>query len=370
MTLAGTRPELIKLSETIKAADADARFEHVFVHAGQNRDPALHDAIIADLGLRAPDHQLDMTAEAPARAVARVIDQADRLIEAVRPDACLILGDTNAALCAYAAKRRRTPIFHMEAGNRCFDPRVPEEINRRLVDHLADLNLPYTRHARDNLLAEGFPDARIVVTGSPMGEVLDAHAAAIAKAEERLSERSPGGHLLVSAHREETVDDPVALRALVDALDALADRFGLPILVTGHPRLRLRLDGAGLSPASPLVTIASPFGFHDWIALQKTAACVISDSGTLSEEAALLGFPAVMIRDRHERPEGEEAHVFTRAALSPLTLPAVVADVMAGRRPAPTMPADYRPRDVSARVLDLIAAWTPRIAASIALGRS
>lgn len=357
MTIVGTRPEIIRLSRVIPLFDAT--LDHVFVHTGQNHAHELNGLFFDELGLRAPDVRLDVARDTPAGAIAAVIDGTDRAMAKHAPDAVLILGDTNSALAALTAKRRRIPIFHMEAGNRAFDARIPEETNRRIVDHLADINLCYTRHARENLLREGLPPDQIVVTGSPMREVLEhyAHDAARATPLARL-ELQPGGYFVVSAHREENVDPPERLAQLVAVLRAVADTHGLPIVLSTHPRTARRLAGSGLDlPA--LVQAHPPFGFHDWIRLQSDARAVLSDSGTLTEEAAVLGFPAVALRDAHERPEGVEHGTTIIAGLSP----ARVLDALAvlNRQPPPpptTLPNDYAPANVSEVILRTIVGYT------------
>jgi UDP-N-acetylglucosamine 2-epimerase len=368
-TIVGTRPELIKLSAVI--AEADRRFDHVFVHTGQNHDPALVDAILADLTLRVPDERWAVADTSPARAIANVLSATDAFLDRARPDAVLILGDTDSGLAALAARRRHVPTFHMEAGNRCFDPRVPEEVNRRLLDHVCDVNLPFTGHARANLLAEGLPGERIIVTGSPMGEVLARQAPALAGATTLAAlGLDPGGYILASAHRAETVDDPATLARWVQSLGSLASHFGQDIVVAVHPRTRARLAAAGHERFPARVTAIAPQGFHAWLLLQKHAFCVVSDSGTLSEEAALLGFPAVMPRPSHERPEGVEAGVFVRADLEAQALVAAVTQARAlfARKPVP--PEDYlRPR-VAAHVCDLIETWTGPVARGFAPTRA
>jgi UDP-N-acetylglucosamine 2-epimerase (non-hydrolysing) len=282
-TVLGTRPEIIRLSRVIAAFDA--ALDHVLVHTGQNHDPALDQVFFDELGIREPDHRLEVAAATPAESIARVIAGVDAVLAAATPDAVLILGDTNSALAAIAAKRRRIPVFHMEAGNRCFDERVPEEVNRRIVDHVADVNLPYSAIARENLLREGLPPDRVIVTGSPMREVLEHYRpridAADALARLGLAEH---GYFLVSAHREENVDDAYRLRALYDLTVALADRHRLPVVVSTHPRTRARMEALGLADTAGggAVRFLRPFGFPDWIRLQLGARAVLSDSARAS----------------------------------------------------------------------------------------
>ncbi len=308
MTVVGTRPELIRLSRTIAALDRYCT--HVLVHTGQNYDHELNQVFFDELGIRPPDHYLNAAGATPAETIGKVIAAADAVLASESPDAVLILGDTNSALAAIAAKRRKVPIFHMEAGNRCFDMRVPEEINRRIVDHVADVNLAYSQIARDYLLREGLPPDRVIVTGSPMREVLEHYMPRIdaSDALERLGLRERE-YFLVSSHREENVDDPVRLRTLVRLLETLADEHGVPVVVSTHPRTRMRLEADG-GVRDGAVRFLKPFGFFDWVQLQRRARAVLSDSGTITEESSILDFPALNLRDVHERPEGfEEAAV-------------------------------------------------------------
>ncbi len=308
MTVVGTRPELIRLSRTIAALDRYCT--HVLVHTGQNYDHELNQVFFDELGIRPPDHYLNAAGATPAETIGKVIAAADAVLASESPDAVLILGDTNSALAAIAAKRRKVPIFHMEAGNRCFDMRVPEEINRRIVDHVADVNLAYSQIARDYLLREGLPPDRVIVTGSPMREVLEHYMPRIdaSDALERLGLRERE-YFLVSSHREENVDDPARLRTLVRLLETLADEHGVPVVVSTHPRTRMRLEADG-GVRDGAVRFLKPFGFFDWVQLQRRARAVLSDSGTITEESSILDFPALNLRDVHERPEGfEEAAV-------------------------------------------------------------
>jgi UDP-N-acetylglucosamine 2-epimerase len=316
MTILGTRPEIIRLSECIKACDR--YFNHVLVHTGQNYDYTLNQVFFEELGLRAPDHYLNAVGAHLGESMGNIIAKSYEVLKAEAPEALLILGDTNSALCAisakrlkvpifhmaaYPAKRRKIPVFHMEAGNRCFDQRVPEEVNRRIVDHIADINLPYTEHSRRYLLSEGIRKEHIFVTGSPMAEVL-------AKNRDKI-EASPilrelglekGKYILVSAHREENVDHEGHFLSLMGAINAVAETYGLPVVYSTHPRSWKRIEERGFA-FHPLVRQLKPFGFFDYNRLQKDSFCVLSDSGTLSEESAMLGFPAVLIRTSTERPE-------------------------------------------------------------------
>jgi UDP-N-acetylglucosamine 2-epimerase len=312
MTIVGTRPELIKMSRVI--ACFDEHTDHVLVHTGQNHDYTLNQVFFDELKIRKPDFFLKVASATPAQTIARVIEQSDAVFEQVKPDALLIYGDTNSALAVIAAKRRKIPVFHMEAGNRCFDERVPEEINRKILDHLSDINMVLTEHARRYLIAEGISQDRIVKTGSHMQEVLAYYRDDIAASDvlQRLSLKEKG-YFIVSAHREENVDQPNRLAALMDALSALHEAYNLPVFVSVHPRTRARMEESGMSMTQDKgVHFMQPFGFLDYIKLQQHAFCVVSDSGTITEEAALLSFPAVTIRDAHERPEGMDSGTLLR----------------------------------------------------------
>jgi UDP-N-acetylglucosamine 2-epimerase (non-hydrolysing) len=316
MTIVGTRPELIKLSRVI--AELDKRVDHILVHTGQNFDYELNEVFFQDLAIRRPDYFLEAAGETPAQAVAKVIVGAEQVIRRSRPDAVLLLGDTNSCLAAYAAKREKVPIFHMEAGNRCFDERVPEEINRKLVDRLSDINLTYTEHARRYLLAEGFRPETVLKTGSPMGEVLSHYRPQIdASSILRQLDLRAGEFFLVSAHREENVDSDAQFRQLVTALNSLAEEFARPIVFSVHPRTRKRLDAGGADPLHADIHLMKPLGFFDYVHMQMNSLCVLSDSGTITEEASLLGFPAVMLREAHERPEGMDEGTVVMAGVAP-----------------------------------------------------
>jgi UDP-N-acetylglucosamine 2-epimerase (non-hydrolysing) len=301
MTIIGTRPEIIRLSECIKACDR--YFRHVLVHTGQNYDYSLNEVFFKDLGLRAPDHYLGAVGANLGETMGNIIAKSHDVLSREKPDALLILGDTNSALCAIPAKRLKIPIFHMEAGNRCFDQNVPEEINRRIVDHISDINLPYTEHSRRYLLSEGIRKDHIFVTGSPMAEVLAKNRAKI-DASGILAELGlePGKYFVVSAHREENIDHEGHFLSLMGAINAVAEEYGLPIVYSTHPRSWKKIEERGFR-FHPLVRQLKPFGFFDYNKLQMESFCVLSDSGTLSEESAMLGFPAVLIRTSTERPE-------------------------------------------------------------------
>lgn len=316
MTLVGTRPELIKMSRVI--AELDKYAEHILVHSGQNYDYELNQVFFDELEIRKPDFFLDISRESVAKAIGEVIYKADEVFERIKPDALLLYGDTNTCLAVIAAKRRQIPVFHMEAGNRCFDQRVPEEINRKVVDHLSDINMVLTEHARRYLIAEGIRPETIIKTGSHMQEVLQYYMPKIFAStivqDSHLEERR---YFVVSAHREENVDSPTKLNSLLISLEKLAASYGYPILFSTHPRTRKRLEeDVGIKDINPLIKFSKPFGFFDYIKLQRSAFCVLSDSGTITEEASLLNLPAVMIRNSHERPEGMDVGTLIMSGLT------------------------------------------------------
>ena len=309
LTVVGTRPEIIRLSQVIKRLDESDSIEHILVHTGQNYDYELNEVFFKDLGLRKPDHFLNAAGVNATATIGQIIINIDPVLEEVQPDAFLVLGDTNSCLCAIPAKKRHIPIFHMEAGNRCFDQRVPEETNRRIVDHIADVNLTYSDIAREYLLREGLPADRIIKTGSPMFEVLHAYMKEIDGSDvlERLSIRK-SNYFLVSAHREENINSD-NFDKLVKVLNYIAEKYQLPVIVSTHPRTRNKINEKGIQ-FHPLIELMKPLGFHDYNHLQKNAKAVLSDSGTISEESSIMNFPALNIRDAHERPEAmEEASV-------------------------------------------------------------
>ena len=308
MTVVGTRPEIIRLSRIIAALDVHC--EHVIVHTGQNYDFELNQVFFDDLGVRKPDHFLHAAGGTGAETIGNVIISVDKVLAEVNPEAVLVLGDTNSCMAVIPAKRRKIPTFHMEAGNRCFDMRVPEEINRRIVDHTADINLTYSSIARDYLLAENIPPDRVIKTGSPMHEVLHHYMPQIENSDilSRLN-LSENEFFVISAHREENVDSIKNLHKLAEILNGLAAKYNLPVIVSTHPRTRKRIEEQGLS-FDPVVQLLKPLGFHDYNKLQKSAKAVLSDSGTISEESSIMNFPALNIREAHERPEAfEEASV-------------------------------------------------------------
>ena len=308
VTVVGTRPEIIRLSRVL--AKLDTHCDHIFVHTGQNYDYELNEVFFEDLGVRKPDYFLNAAGKNAAETIGQVIIKVDEVLEAVQPEALLILGDTNSCLASLPAKRRKIPIFHMEAGNRCFDQRVPEETNRKIVDHIADVNLTYSTIARDYLLSEGIPADRVIKTGSPMFEVLSHYMDQIDGSDVlKRFDLKAQQYFLVSAHREENVDTPKQLKALAETLNTLAETYKLPVFISTHPRTRKRIEEQGIQ-FNELIQLQKPLGFHDYNKLQKNAKAVLSDSGTITEESSILNFPALNIREAHERPEGfEEASV-------------------------------------------------------------
>jgi UDP-N-acetylglucosamine 2-epimerase (non-hydrolysing) len=359
MTVVGTRPELIKLSRVI--AELDRQLSHILVHTGQNSDHELKQIFFDELQIRRPDEFLGVAEPSPMETIARVLTRGDTVLEKHKPDALLILGDTNSCLVALAAKRRKIPIFHMEAGNRCFDQRVPEEINRRIVDHLSDINLTYSEHARRYLLAEGLRPETVIKTGSPMKEVIGHYRAGIDASEvlSRLQLESRR-YVVVSAHREENVDVRVRLAQLVRAVNMLAAEYNMPIIFSVHPRTRQRLEAAPEAMLDSRVRAVKPLGFFDYVRLESESFCVVSDSGTITEEAALLGFPAITIRQAHERPEGMDQGILIMSDLSTRRiLDAVRSVTNPDPRDAQPLraPHDYETDDVARRVVRIIMSY-------------
>lgn len=360
MTLVGTRPELIKMSRVI--AELDRQVNHVLVHSGQNYDYELNQVFFDDLEIRKPDHFLGAAGDTAAQTIAEVIAKADAVFELEKPDALLLYGDTNTCLAVIAAKRRKIPVFHMEAGNRCFDQRVPEELNRKVLDHLSDINMVLTEHARRYLIAEGIRPETIIKTGSHMHEVLDYYRPKIEASDVLAREGLEAGKFfIVSTHREENVDTPDNLRDLLATLRALADEYGFPLIVSTHPRTRKRLEALGESLEHPLIRFSKPFGLLDYIKLQMNAFCVLSDSGTITEEASLLNLPAVTLRNAHERPEGMDQGTLIMSGLRKDSVLAAVKVItrqhQAGARVIPLVP-DYEGGPVSLQVVRVVLSYT------------
>ncbi|TDQ37598.1 non-hydrolyzing UDP-N-acetylglucosamine 2-epimerase [Thiopseudomonas denitrificans] len=363
MTLVGTRPELIKMSRVI--AELDRQINHVLVHSGQNYDYELNQVFFDDLEIRKPDHFLGAAGETAAQTIAEVIAKADEVFELEKPDALLLYGDTNTCLAVIAAKRRKIPVFHMEAGNRCFDQRVPEELNRKVLDHLSDINMVLTEHARRYLIAEGIRPETIIKTGSHMQEVLEYYMPKIEQSEVLSREGlEPGKFFVVSAHREENVDTPDNLRGLLVTLRGLADEYGYPLIVSTHPRTRKRLEALGESLEHPLIRFVKPFGLLDYIKLQMSAFCVLSDSGTITEESSLLNLPAVTLRNAHERPEGMDEGTLIMSGLTKDSVLAAVKVITSQHqtdsRAIPVVP-DYQGGPVSLQVVRVVLSYTDYI---------
>jgi UDP-N-acetylglucosamine 2-epimerase (non-hydrolysing) len=353
VTVLGTRPEIIRLSLLIERLDAAAG-EHILVHTGQNNDRALSDVFFQELGVRAPDHHLGLPPGTLAQRVGAILTGVERLFEELRPDRLLVLGDTDSGLAAFIAKRRGVPVFHMEAGNRCFDDRVPEEVNRRVIDQCSDVLLPYTEGARENLLREGIGSERIRVTGNPIHEVLEHHRAEI-DASTALDELGldPGGYLLLTAHRQETVDVESRLCELVEATSSVARDLGVPVICSVHPRTRSKLESFDLSLGKDGVRALPPFGFFDFVALERGARIVLTDSGTVQEECCLLGVPAVTIRDTTERPETIACGSNVLSGVDPGRVRKCVASWL-DRPRTWTPPPEYLVPDVSMRVARIV----------------
>jgi UDP-N-acetylglucosamine 2-epimerase (non-hydrolysing) len=361
MSVVGTRPEIIRLSRVLAALD---RFcDHTIVHTGQNYDYELNQVFFDDLEVRRPDHFLNSAtgSRGAADTIGKLISAVDAVLERVQPEAMLVLGDTNSCLAVIPAKRRQVPIFHMEAGNRCFDQRVPEETNRRIVDHVADINLTYSTIARDYLISEGLPPDQVIKTGSPMYEVLQFYRPRI-ESSDALSRLglSPEGYFLVSAHREENIESDRAFPKLVRILNTVAEDHGLPVIVSTHPRTQRRIDQLGVG-FHPLVRLLKPLGFHDYVLLQLRAKAVLSDSGTINEESSILNFPALNIREAHERPEGMEEAAVMMVGLE-LDRVRQGLEILAHQRRGPDrdlrLVADYSMPNVSDKVVRIIHSYT------------
>lgn len=363
MTIAGTRPELIKMSRVI--AELDQHTKHVLVHTGQNYDYELNQIFFEDLDIRKPDHFLEAVGDNVAQTIARIIEKSDEAMEKEKPDAVLLYGDTNSCLAVISAKRRKIPVFHMEAGNRCFDQRVPEELNRKVLDHLSDINLVLTEHARRYLIAEGVRPETIIKTGSHMREVLNYYMPKI-QASDVLPRMGleQGRYFIVSAHREENVDTPGNLTDLVETLNSLAEQYQVPVIVSTHPRTQKRLDALNIGNLDSRIQFLKPFGFCDYVKLQMEALCVVSDSGTITEEGSLLNLPAVTVRNAHERPEGMDVGTLIMAGLKKErvldAVRVIIAQYVRGERVMAPV-EDYEAQSVSKKILRIVLSYTDYI---------
>ncbi len=362
VTVLGTRPEIIRLSRVL--VKLDEHCDHIVVHTGQNYDYELNQVFFDDLGLRKPDYFLGVAGGSLAATIANIISRVDEVLAEVQPEALLVLGDTNSCLSVIPAKRRHIPLFHMEAGNRCFDQRVPEETNRRIVDHVSDVNLVYSDIAREYLLREGLPADRVIKTGSPMYEVLQHNLASIT-ASNVVNELGliDGQYFVVSAHREENLDSPAHLSALINVLDSMASDYGLPVVVSTHPRTRKRFDET-THVFHPLVQLHKPLGFFDYVRLQTQAKAVLSDSGTITEESSILNFSALNIRDAHERPEGMEEGAVMMVGLNMVRIRqalAILATQPTGAERTLRQVADYSMPNVSDKVVRIVHSYTDYI---------
>lgn len=361
MTVVGTRPEIIRLSRVLKALDASDAIEHVIVHTGQNYDYELNQIFFEDLGLRKPDYFLEAAGQTATQTIGNILIKVDPLLEKLKPEAFLVLGDTNSCLCAIPAKKRQIPIFHMEAGNRCFDQRVPEETNRKIVDHTSDVNLTYSDIAREYLLREGLPADRIIKTGSPMFEVLNHYLPEIQKSDvlSRLN-LEDGKYFVVSSHREENINSEKNFKGLIESLNAIAEKFVYPIIVSTHPRTRNMIDKMKLQ-IDDKVQFLKPLGFHDYNALQMRSYAVLSDSGTISEESSILNFRALNIRDAHERPEAMEEASVMMVGLSPERIMQGLTQLQqqkVGKERNYRPVSDYSMPNVSDKVVRIILSYT------------
>ena len=363
MTVVGTRPEIIKLSQVIK--ELDKYTEHTIVHTGQNYDYELNEIFFEQLEIRKPDIFLESIKGSPSETIGDIIAKSDKIFEKFKPDALLIYGDTNSCLCVIPAKRRKVPIFHMEAGNRCFDQRVPEETNRKIVDHLSDINMPLSEHARGYLIAEGIKAETIIKTGSPMLEVLNANMKKIKLS--RILEKEglkKNKYFVMSIHREENLDSVLNFNNLLDSIEHIAKKYRMPIIISTHPRTSKKLEEINYENQNPLIRFSKPYGFHEYMNLQMNAFCIISDSGTLTEESSILNLPAVMIRQTHERPEGMDESVLLMAGLKKNSIieairVAVEHNTQDGRAISPVF--DYEVDNVSKKVLRIILSYVDYI---------
>ncbi|WFF74406.1 UDP-N-acetylglucosamine 2-epimerase (non-hydrolyzing) [Proteiniclasticum sp. QWL-01] len=358
MTVVGTRPEIIRLSAVINKLDESEAIDHILVHTGQNYDYELNEVFFNDFNLKKPDYFLNAATGTAVETIGNILVKIDPILEEVNPDAFLVLGDTNSCLCAIAAKRRHIPIFHMEAGNRCFDQRVPEETNRKIVDHTADINLTYSDIAREYLLREGLPADRVIKTGSPMFEVLNSRKDDIEKSDvlQRLGLETEK-YFVVSAHREENISSEQNFMDLVDSLNTIADKYQMPLIVSTHPRTRKMIESKGIE-FNPLVKTMKPVGFNDYVKLQKYAKAVLSDSGTISEESSILGFKALNIRQAHERPEAIEEASVMMVGLKKERILQGLEILETQEKDTLRLVADYSMPNVSEKVLRIILSYT------------
>jgi UDP-N-acetylglucosamine 2-epimerase (non-hydrolysing) len=364
ITVVGTRPEIIRLARVMAKLDESSAIEHIVVHTGQNYDYELNQIFFDDMGLRKPDYFLNAAGATAAETIGQILIKIDPILEDLKPDAFLVLGDTNSCLCAIPAKKRQIPIFHMEAGNRCFDQRVPEESNRKIVDHISDVNLTYSDIAREYLLREGFPADRIIKTGSPMFEVLNHYMPSI-ESSDILSTLGleKQNYFVVSAHREENINNASNFNSLINSLNLVADSFGIPVIITTHPRTRKMIDIAGLSLHSN-IQLLKPLGFNDYNALQLHSRAVLSDSGTISEESSILNFPALNIRQAHERPEAMEEASVMMVGLNPERIMQgliQISNQQRGENRDFRPVADYSIPNVSLKIVRIIISYTDYI---------
>jgi UDP-N-acetylglucosamine 2-epimerase (non-hydrolysing) len=363
MTIVGTRPEIIKLSEVMK--ELDKHTNHIIVHTGQNYDYELNELFFEQLNVRNPDYFLEAVKGSPSETIGDIIAKSDKILSKIKPDAILVYGDTNSCLSVIPAKKRKIPIFHMEAGNRCFDQRVPEEVNRKIVDHLSDINLPLSEQARDYLISEGIKPETVIKTGSPMKEVLNANMTKIISSDILKKENLVAkGYIVMSIHREENVDSPKNFKNLLDSIEALTIKYKFPIIISTHPRTKKKLADIGYESKNPLIRFSKPYGFHEYNNLQMNAFCVISDSGTIAEEGSILNLPAVTIRQAHERPEGmDETTVIMSGLNKNRVLEAVSVAVSHNNEKKRVINEvkDYTTSNVSKKVLRIILSYTDYI---------
>ena len=357
MTIVGTRPEIIKLSRVI--AELEENVEHILVHTGQNYDYELNEIFFNDLRVKKPDHFLNCVGDTTAETIANIISKSDKIIEEVQPDAVLLYGDTNSCLSVISAKKRQVPIFHMEAGNRCFDQRVPEELNRKIVDHLSDINMPLTEQARGYLISEGIRPETIIKTGSCMKEILNFYKSEISESQVLKNlELKKDNYFIVSIHREENVDYKNNLENLLHSLNAVAEKYRLPVIVSTHPRTKNRIEQLdGDIKVNPLINFMKPIGFFDYIKLQQEAKCVISDSGTITEESSILGFPAIMIRKAHERPEGMDEGTLIMSGLEKERVLESINVMVSQNKKFTSIIKDYDVDNVSIKVTRIILSY-------------